>query len=295
MLELRNELAALQQDQVDQKVVRPHLADKDEESYASSLVVEDLCKMAFLTKKIDKKLSSLGLKDDDPASSSGDDDEDSEDKDSEALKKQRGKHAKRVKSRKTAKINSRIRHPEIWPHSELSLSYVTKNISHNELTIEEFTAGCCAILNSSSISVPEKGARIVHLCELMYLAIQHEWSTVREFHAAVLLEIERGHLQWGDSFAHLERHSLHAKSRSGVVQCPSSMPVVLFCRVFQRNRCKLTEDHYGTIRGERKWLQHVCAKCWVTSRQIARHTEFLPDCPLLSGSPHPKETPTSTS
>ena len=119
MLELRNELAALQRDQVDQKVVRPHLADKDEEFYASSLVVEDLCKMAFLTKKIDKKLSSLGLKDDDLASSSGDDDEDSEDEDSEALKKQRGK---------TAKINSRIRHPEIWPHSELSLSYVTKNI-----------------------------------------------------------------------------------------------------------------------------------------------------------------------
>ena len=244
---------------------------------------------------MDRKLSALGLKDDDPSSSSGDDDEDSEDEDSEAIKKQRGKHAKHVKSGKTAKITSRIRHPQIWPHSELSLLYVTKNVSYDELTIEEFVAGYCAILSSSSISVPEKDARIVHLCDLMYLAIQHEWSSVREFHAAVLLEIERGHLQWGDSFAHLERHSLRVKPRSGVVQHPSSTPVVLFCRDFQRNLCKLTKDHYGTIRGERKWLQHVCAKCWVTSRQIARHTEFSPDCPLLSGSPDAKESPTSTS
>ena len=68
-----------------------------------------------------------------------------------AVRKQRGKHEKRLKSRKTAKITSRIRHPQIWPHSELSLLYVSKNISYDELTIEEFTAGYCSILRSSSI------------------------------------------------------------------------------------------------------------------------------------------------
>ena len=148
-MELRNELAALQHDQLDQKALRTHHADKNKKSHVSSLVVEDLRKMPSLTEKVDKKLSAFGLKDDDQASSSGDDDEDSEDEDSEAIKKQRGKHAKRVKSGKTGKITSRIRHPQIWPHSQLSLLYVTKNISYDELTIEEFMAGYCAILSSS--------------------------------------------------------------------------------------------------------------------------------------------------
>ena len=52
--------------------------------------------------------------------------------------------------------------------------------------------------------------------------IQHEWSSVRDFHAAILLEIEQGHLRWGDSFAHLERHSLHVKPRSLITQRSAS-------------------------------------------------------------------------
>ena len=91
----------------------------------------------------------MGLKDDGQASSSGDDDQlSSEDEDSEVLKKEGGKYEKRVKSGKRAKITSHICHPQIWPHSKLSLLYVSKNISYSELTIEEFTVGYCAILSS---------------------------------------------------------------------------------------------------------------------------------------------------
>ena len=86
-----------------------------------------------------------------------------------------------------------IRHPQLWPHSELSWLYVSKNISYDELPIEAITAGYCAILHSSSISVSEKDAHIAHLHNLMYLAIQHELSSFRECHAAVLLVIEQGH------------------------------------------------------------------------------------------------------
>ena len=42
VVELRNELAALQRDQLGQKAVRTHQADKDKKSHASSLVVEGL-------------------------------------------------------------------------------------------------------------------------------------------------------------------------------------------------------------------------------------------------------------
>ena len=51
-------------------------------------------------------------------------------------------------------------------------------------------------------------ARINHLNDLMYLVMHYEWQAVHRFIAAVLLEMEQGHLQWGDSF-HLERHTFH--------------------------------------------------------------------------------------
>ena len=113
---------------------------------------------------MDKKLLTLGLTAVGPGSSSGEEDEHSSDGgESDAIRKQRGKQAHHLKSGKTAKITSRIRHPQIWPHSELCLLYVSKSISYDDLIIEEFTAGYCAILCYSSISATEKDARISHL------------------------------------------------------------------------------------------------------------------------------------
>ena len=62
VVELRNELAALQRDQLDQKAVRTHHADKDKKSHESSLVVEDLRKNGFLDEESGLKVFSLGSK-----------------------------------------------------------------------------------------------------------------------------------------------------------------------------------------------------------------------------------------
>lgn len=67
----------------------------------------------------------------------------------------------------------------------------------------------------------------------MYFAQQYEWPAVLSFHGAVLLEIERGLLKWGDSFFHLESRTLyghpkaHKPSTSG-----GSSTAVLYCRDF---------------------------------------------------------------
>lgn len=163
---------------------------------APSLVLDDLRKASHLSKKVDKRLSTLGLTAAGPGSSSGEEDEHSLDgEESDAVRKQRGKRSNHLRSGKTAKITSRICHPHIWPHSELSLLRVSKNILYDDLTIKEFTAGYFTIRRSQAISAAEKDARISHLHDLMYLGVKHEWSSVRDFHAAVLLEIERGHLR----------------------------------------------------------------------------------------------------
>ena len=173
------------------------------------------------------------------------------------------------------------------PQREATLKDLRSNpivSSQVEQFISHFsTAGYAAILQRPTLSPQELRARIVHFSSLMYLATQFTWSSVRELHAAALFEIECGRANWGDSFTHLESRILQApvkpSSRTGASRTEGST-AVFFCRDFQHGACKFNKDHYGTLRGERKWLQHICARCWVDTRVAARHTEFSKECPL---------------
>lgn len=180
--------------------------------------------------------------------------------------------------------------PQLWPHSYLSLAYVSKDRNYDELTLAEFAAGYASILQLKTLPPDERTARLDHFVVLMYLVTQFAWPAVREFHATVLFEIECGRARWGDSFAHLESRLLRATGKPVSNPSPSRQSsAVLFCK------CTHSKDHYGMIRNERKWLQHICAKCWTSSRTIARHTEFSEDCPGISASHLPLEPSTSTS
>jgi hypothetical protein len=92
-----------------------------------------------------EKLTRMGLTD--PAreqNSSGDESSGSSSStDQERRRSKRGK--KRVKSGKSAKIASRVVCPQVWPHSELTLGYVSKDVKYDDLTIEEFVAGYTGI------------------------------------------------------------------------------------------------------------------------------------------------------
>ena len=100
----------------------------------------------------------------------------------------------------------------------------------------------------------------------------------------MLFETECGRANGGDSFTPLESRILQApvepSSRAGASHMDGST-AVFFCRDFQHGACKLTKHHYGTLRGEWKWQQLICARCWVDTRVAARHTEFSKECPLV--------------
>ena len=193
----------------------------------------------------------------------------------------RGSRGKpRLKSGKATKLTSRVVFTQLWPHSQLSLAYVSKDKGYDELTIAEFSAGYTSILKLPSISDSERNTRLDHFIRLMYLLMQFTWPAVREFHATVLLEIECCRAQWGDSFSDLETRLFRKSSRStGTVHASRSGAPVLFCQDFQHGKCGHSKDHYGTIRNETKWLQHNCAKCWAVSCVIAKHSEYSTDCP----------------
>ena len=155
----------------------------------------DLREFEDLSHAVEKPLSKIGLPSSasaaaaDESTSSEDSDDDSSSAEWNARKK-RGKRS--LKLGKTAQIATRVVRRQFWPHSELSLGYVSKNVTYDELTLEEFVAGYSAILLLPQITSHERQHRTEHLGALMYLASVCEWPAVRSFHAAVLLEIERG-------------------------------------------------------------------------------------------------------
>ena len=136
--------------------------------------LKDLRTNPLVTSKVDQFLSQL----DDSSS------EESEVEDKTKTKSTRGRrHA--LRSGKASKLTSRVVNPQLWPHSHLSLSYVSKDKKY-DLTLAEFAAGYAAILQKPTLPPQELRARIVHLSSLMYLATQFIWSSVRDFHVAML-------------------------------------------------------------------------------------------------------------
>ena len=202
------------------------------------------------------------------------------------------RRGKKLRSGKTAKLTSRVKYPQLWPHSELSLSYVSKDITYDKLSLPEFAAGYASILRLPHLEVTERNARIEHLASLMYFATQFPWPLVRSLHAAVLFEIECGRLCWGDSFSHLENRVLFHQQRAENVASPR---LIHFCRAYQSGKCSSQQDHWGTVKNERKWVQHICAKCWLSTQESKRHPENSSDCPHQAKSPPSKSSNNNSS
>ena len=185
-----------------------------------------------------------------------------------------------LKSGREAKATSEVLYPQRWPHSFLCLTQAQRKVKYEELTLAEFMAGYAQILLCKDISPLERTERKKHLVSLMYFAQQNEWSAVLNFHGSVLLEIERGLVQWGNSFLHLESRTLYGHPLQEKSPTSSSSAPVLFCRDYQREQCISVRNHFGFIRGERNWLKHICAACWTRLRKQESHRENSSDCPL---------------
>ena len=218
--------------------------------------LDDLRQDETLQDRVAQRLTQLQVEDK-SSSESVDDPDDASDHSKRAPRRSTGKS---LRSGKTVKPTSKVVRPQLWPHSELNVAACSKAITYDQLSLEEFVAGYTIILHSRSLSPKEKQAREEHLIHLMYLAMTYEWKAVLAYHGAVLLEIERGHAAWGDSFHYLDARILQEHFKSPVrpsVSQKDSCPV-LFCRDYQRGVCTFSSDHSGSLRGEVKFLRHIC-------------------------------------
>ena len=254
---------------------------------ASGVTLPELRAMQDLLQQADRRVAQLGLVD----SSDSDSDHDGVEPSVHVHAKEKSASnvgGKSLKSGRESKFTTTVLFPQLWPHSFLSLMNARHDIKYDDLTLEEFVAGYGQILQSPDIEEIERSARLKHLVSPMYFAQQYEWQAVLSFHGAVLLEIERGLLKWGDSLFHLESRTLygHPKTPKSSTSGGSSTSstTVLYCRDFQRQQCSFNQAHYGYLRGERKWLRHICSDCWVQSRKQEHHRAGSSDCPFASAS-----------
>lgn len=243
--------------------------------------IDDLRNMSSLASQVDQHLTELGvLTTHNVSSSSGTDTEDIAKRSSKHKRKSKTK-TKAKKSGKDANLTSNVCFPQLWPHSQLSMHFVSQDKSYDTLTLAEFCAGYATILESKSLPSNEIIHRIAHLKDLMYLATQYKWSNVLNFHAACLLEIERGNLKWGQSFHHLTLSTLANGFLSAVSTSHTSNSfrpqAVLFCSDFQRGHCQFNHDHQGFVRGQKRFVSHICAHCWIQKKVKINHPES--SCP----------------
>ena len=271
---------------------------------SSDVNIKSLRKMSDVTEKVDKLMDrKLKLKcektSSDSSSHSSSSDSASSDSEPEERRKSRKEKEEKgrrgsLKSGKRKTVSSRVKYPQEWPNSHLNLHFVSRKKDYEELSMSEFCAGYSTILEFSKGI--ERKHRIAHLTELMYLSSKFTWKTVLNYHGACLTEIERGQLEWGDSFLALKSTilaggtllsqsggSLNNRSQSatgaagyGGQNKPES---TLFCKNYQRGTCQQTRDHYGLFYGESRLLKHICATCWQKEGKLSRHPETADECP----------------
>ena len=239
-------------------------------------------------KKIKKKIESSS--DEESEASSVVSCDSSDEPEIEEKEKKTKKVTGKLKSGKNKRITSDVKFPQEWPQSHLSLQFVNKDKKYEELTQTEFCAGYVGILENCSGT--ELTYRTAHLKELMYLTTQYQWRYVLNYHAAVLLEIERGHLRWDGNFLALQNATLAggflnsqkgaSGQKRGAASSSNSNGGVVFCRAYQTSSCTHAGDHQGDFRGESRLLKHICAKCWLENKNIAAHAEKSGVCPLDS-------------
>ncbi len=299
--ELRTKNAAKRkelQSSGEQRVQRVHApsnvsaADHDRVSGVTGLTdIRDLRRSSALQQKSTDFLQQHHLVDD-----LVDDDDDDDDDDASDVGDQRGMlngRRKKVKSGMDVKVTDRVLYPQLWSHNEVENEFSLSNLKFKELTLRLFVVGELEIITSSNISEIEQSSRLLLLKTLMYYAGNYTWSSILDLYASILQKIELGKAQWGDSFERLEHMILTmrpnsalqaklAKKKGANNQQNSNGDHVLFCVSYQKGNCNLPQTHMTAWKGDpnnQVSVNHICAKCLLTTGKRAYHPESSPDCP----------------
>jgi hypothetical protein len=256
----------------------------------SKVTIGHLRGMSSLNRVVSGQMRALGLDDSDSSSSSS-----SSDFVSDTSKKHR--KSKKHKSGITAKASDRVKAPQIWPHSTLQVTHVSKAVTFEDLSFSMFVAGETEILSNHVSSEIEMVGRLSMLRQIAYYKDTYDWKSLLDLYAAWLRQIELGQRKWLDDTTQLE-HVILAGHKQSTQQTSSPRPnksgvnqskftresksgddSVWYCSAFQRNKCSEQNAHIMVINGQMRHVHHICATCWQKDGEKLAHAESSSDCP----------------
>jgi hypothetical protein len=215
-----------------------------------------------------------------------------------------GLKGKKPVSGRLAKITDSVTRTVWWPHSLLDPKFVVNNPPYEALDFPLLVAGELSRALDHRTSSEEARFRIALVRELSYCARVCKWPIPRQFHAAILLDVERDTRKWTDiNFTELTTSILAASQaaqytsvkassdsqwsgannssriqrRRGGVQ-DSSAAQHYFCRDFNQGVCAQSSDHKGELKSRNGsvrivTLEHICGACWLSTGEVNRHPE----------------------
>ena len=115
-------------------------------------------------------------------------------------------------------------------------------------------AGELNIVWNCGVSVKEREARLQLLSDINLYSAHYQWPALLKFHAAVLSEVEKGQMQWGDDYSRLEQQMLmpfpltkgktERRQEKGVNAAPKvtngggkADDRILYCAEYQNDSC----------------------------------------------------------
>ena len=224
-------------------------------------------------------------------------------------------HVKKSKSGILSKSSDKVRHKQKYPQAYLRFEHVSSKTSFESLDINLFVAGELEIISDTSVKASERMARLDLLKRLMYLSSSHEFSIIKNMYAAVLREIELGHLEWGESFQYVENSILSSCTSKKVSFTPKrfgndkfekvgsdkfekfgkrrteeagSDEKAWFCSLYQRHKCDHKSAHTVMVKGNLRLAQHICATCYQKDKKKLEHPECSSACPYSKMQPNGK-------
>lgn len=159
----------------------------------------------------------------------------------------------------------RIRNPVLWPHQFIHRPG-TAELSFDMLTLPEFVAGTCSILQLKEITSAEKDARLQHLHYLMLQARSYMWESLRSMYAAALEDIQYGQRSWQQPLSDLKEQLLtieHLSNTKGTQpgKTASGNKPADPCRLYNYASCNRTPCPHP----------HRCYVCWRYHKEEKSH------------------------
>lgn len=194
-------------------------------------------------------------------------------------------------SKKSHKV--RIVRQELYPHQLLNYEFTNKEVAFKDLSFATLVAGEMEILSLDDISAEERQMRIALLKKLAYHSAYLDQETILDLYATFVGNIEKGAIGWGSQRA-LERleqnmllrsitkQKLGTKSPTKNSKKEKSIPKVIYCLDYNKNRCSEQESHEGKWNGQNCMKHHVCSRCLKLDGIKRNHPETDTDCPNRS-------------